>query len=189
MQPVQRLLLRLTLFFSWFISFAAVNFEGANWGLQVGWVMALLFCACYLPTLAMSRQRVLGDRQFVRGRRVLLVMIIFSVLAWTTESAGLTRLPEREMLGRSAAHTGYLTFYFIVFVCVFHALRRDRRHYWTFFRWFFLYPFIFIALWGIYQNLSTYGVVQYVDTLNNNLSTGFTYERFKDAHRVSSVFL
>jgi hypothetical protein len=43
-------------------------------------------------------------------------------------------------------------------------------------------------LWGIYQWITTFDIIPYLKIFNNNLSTGFTYLRFKDAHRTSSIF-
>lgn len=186
---IQRLLLRLTLFFCWFISFAAFNFEGANWGLQVGWVCAFLFCVSYSPTVLFSRDRFFRERTFVAAQRVLLVIFGSTAVALGLLVAGVISLPEPEMLTRTLGHTGYVVFYAWVFFCVFHALRRDADQYWGHFRWFFIYPFAFIAIWGVYQNLTTYGIAgEYLDIFNNSASTGFTYERFREAHRVSSVF-
>jgi hypothetical protein len=186
---LQRLLLKSTLFFCWFISFALFNFESANWGLQVGWVCAFLFCVSYSPSALLSHKRFFRERTFISACRVLLVIFGFTALALLMLALGVVILPEPEMLSRMLGHTGYVVFYSWVFVCVFHALRRERRAYWQYFRWFFVYPFAFIAVWGIYQNLTTYGIAgEYIDVFNNSSSTGFTYERFRDAHRVSSVF-
>lgn len=186
---IQRLLLRLTLFFCWFISFAAFNFEGANWGLQVGWICAFLFCVSYSPTVLFSRDRFLKERTFIATRHMLLVIFGSTAVSLGMLAVGAITLPEPEMLTRILGHTGYVVFYAWVFLCIFHALRRDADRYWDHFRWFFVYPFAFIATWGIYQNLTTYGVAgEYVDIFNNSASTGFTYERFREAHRVSSVF-
>lgn len=186
---IQRLFLRLTLFFCWFISFAAFNFEGANWGLQVGWVCAFLFCVCYSPTVLLSRDHFLTERTFISARRVLLVIFGSTAVSLSLLGVGAIALPEPEMLNRTLGHTGYVMFYAWVFLCVFHALRRDAARYWSHFRWFFVYPFVFITIWGIYQNLTTYGIFgEYVDIFNNSVSTGFTYERFRASHRVSSVF-
>lgn len=190
MRALHRLLIKPTLFFSWFISFAIFNFEGANWGLQWGWVFAVLFCTVYTPSMLLNRRgyRFFAERRFVGARRLFLVVFGFTGLAWLCVGVGLIDLPEPELFTRTVGHTGYLLFYAAVFLCVYHFLRRDEVRYWEYFRWFFIYPFVFIAIWGIYQNLSTYDFVAYAETFNNSLSTGFTYERFKDAHRVSSVF-
>jgi hypothetical protein len=186
---IHRLLLKPTLFFCWFISFAAFNFEDANWGLQVGWVCAFLFCVSYSPSLLLSRARFFRERTFILARRVLLVIFGFTAFALLMLASGVISLPEPEMLSRTLGHTGYVLFYAWVFLCVFHALRREQRAYWQYFRWFFIYPFVFIAIWGVYQNLTTYEIAgEYLDIFNNSASTGFTYERFRGAHRVSSVF-
>ncbi len=186
---VQRILLRFTLFFCWFISFAAYNFESSNWGLQVGWIFAFLFCLAYSPKLVTSNTHFLRERQFVAGRRLFLVIFSLTATALFLIAAGAIRLPEAEMLVRTVGHSGYLMFYAWVYLNVYHALRQDSRRYWNHFRWFFIYPFAFIASWGIYQNLTTYGIAgEYLEIFNNSASTGFTYERFRDAHRVSSVF-
>jgi hypothetical protein len=187
--PIQRLLLRLTLFFCWFISFAAFNFESANWGLQVGWICAFLFCLSYSLTVLLSKDHFLGERTFIAARRVLLVIFGSTTFSLGLIFVGAITLPNQEMLTRTLGHTGYVGFYAWVFICVFHALRRDGDQYWSHFHWFFIYPFVFIAMWGIYQNLTTYGIAgEYINIFNNSVSTGFTYERFREAHRVSSVF-
>jgi len=190
MKQLQSFLIKFTLFFCWFISFAAINFEGSNWGLQVGWIGAFLFCLSYMPRIFFkkSERRLFKRKTFQVGKRIFLVIFGFTGMAWMCNWSGLISLTDPTMMTRSLGHTGYLFFYFFVFVCIYHFLASKGQDYWIYFDWFLFYPFIFIAVWGVYQNVTTYDVLEYWTIFNNNLSTGFTYERFNFAHRVSSIF-
>lgn len=185
-------IVKATLFLAYFISFAAVNFEDSSWGFQVSWLVAGAFCLGSLPRLAlnMHRWRHFRDKRFCWGLRALLVIFGITALAWALAFAGVTELPSdgESMTRRSLGHVGYLLFYATVFVCLYGFLRERPAEYWTFFRWGTFYPFLFISVWGIYQFLSTFDWIEYATLFNNSLSTGFTYERFKDDHRVSSIF-
>lgn len=186
-----RYLLNLTLFFSWFISFAVVNFEDANWGLQLGWVFAFLFSLFYSFGSLLNARKLYACLYITPSRSVVfifLTVLSLSAIAWISFASGITQLPDDSMLSRTLGHTGYLCFYFAVYVCVSSAINNDQGNYWVYCRWFFIYPFLFIGVWGLYQFICTYGILNYNDFFNNSLSTGFTYERFRESHRVSSVF-
>jgi hypothetical protein len=189
---VHSFLLRPAVLLAFFISFAAVNFEGANWGLQWSWIFSFLFSASYLPFAIprLFRKSTYADRRLRLVVRLFAIIFGFTLFAWLCLTVGIINLPEqsRSALGRSMGHTGYLSFYAVVFACLYIFLQRHQANYWKYFRWFFCYPFIFIAAWGVYQNIATYDIIGYSEMFNNSLSTGFTYERFRAVHRVSSVF-
>ena len=190
MKLIHKVLIRFALMLAFLISFAAINFEAANWGLQWGWVFSFIFCVSYLPLVIFRRRDyiIFRDPRFIMIKRLFLIIFTNTLLAWFSIKIGLINLSDSDMLTRSMGHTGYLSFYAVVFVCVYHFLKSNPEVYWNLFRWFFLYPFIFISVWGIYQILATYEIVEYNYTFNNNLSVGFTFERFRGSHRVSSVF-
>lgn len=186
---IQRFFLCLTLFFCWFISFSVYNFEEFEWGLQAGWAFALLFCVVYMPSIIASRVQYFRSETFIIGRRILLIILGSTAISAALLSLGFIFLPDPDMADRIISHTVYILFYTVVYYCIYHALCVERLRYWFYFRWFFIYPFGFIGVWGIYQFLTTIGVGgEYVAIFNNNLSTGFTYERFRSSYRVSSVF-
>jgi hypothetical protein len=183
----QNLALKLAFFSCWFISFSLINFELQNWGLQVGWIACFLFCFIYLRNV-FTKTYVYKNPLFISTIHIFITIFVFSFLAWITYFAGFITPPTDGHLNRSMGHVGYIFFYFFVYICIYHALATQPNKYWSRFDWLFIKPFIFIAIWGIYQLLSTYDLVEYLTVFNNNLSTGFTYERFKDHHRVSSIF-
>lgn len=186
-RTIDRFFLKALLFSCWFISTALYNIEALEWGLQVGWAIGLI----YIPFRFM--QLPFSGFRFCRKKFYPLVSIVFTVIlctvgAWSFLWLGYIELPDVDFFYRSFSHTVYIFFYLLVLLSVYSAIVCDSKNYWSYFSFLFLYPFCFIAIWGCYQFLSTYDFFEYAKVFNNNLSTGFTYDRFKDSHRVSSVF-
>jgi hypothetical protein len=144
----------------------------------------------YFPIMVIQRNRAQYFREprFRAMLRFIASIFVLTGIAWGCALANITKLQDPVMLRRSMGHTGYLMFYSVTAICIFHFLRRFEKRYWDYFLWFFIYPFLFISVWGIYQNLATYDLLPYWDGFNNSLSTGFTWFRFKHDHRISSIF-
>lgn len=181
-----KIFFHLTLFFSWFISFA-INFKSFNWGLQIGWVFALLFCCAYSPNFLSHLHRA-RSRNFWSIVFVFISIFLFALVSYGLQLSGFVHLPYNTNMVRSLGHVGYLAFYFIVFLSVSDYLSDGNHRFWLAFDWFFIKPFFFISIWGLYQWVSTYEYLDYIRIFNNSLSTGFTYERFDYDHRTSSIF-
>lgn len=190
MRAIQEFIFKLSLFFSFFISFAIINIQTSNWGLQFSWVLWLLFCVTYFYSTMANRNKyyLFFQHRFLLIFFLFILIFSITILDWCAIGLQILEPHDSDGLKRSLGHTGYLLFYFVIFICTYHFLNCRRHYYWQYFKWFFIYPFLFISIWGIYQNIATYGVFPYTEIFNNNLSTGFTYLRFKDDHRVSSIF-
>jgi len=195
MRAIQIFTITLALFFSFFISFALINFESINWGLQASWFFWLIFIIFYTPSLIISRKSVFGLMKLSHTRRVIyifLTILLITVTSWILQYLGAIQPPDIDDgysgISRSISHTIYIVFYFLVFVYCRHFFLCNEKLIKRHFNFLYVYPFVFITLWGLYQAMSTYGFVNYSDILNNNLSTGFTYLRFVDSNRSSSVF-
>ncbi len=195
MRAIQIATISLALFFSFFISFALINFESFNWGLQASWFFWLIFIVLYTPNLVWSRTSIFVFFKLNNTRYVIYIflsILFITVISWVLQHLGAILTPiiddDNSGISRSIAHTIYIVFYFMVFIYCRHFFLCNEKLIRPFFKLLYLYPFVVISLWGGYQALSTYGLVGYSDILNNNLSTGFTYLRFVDSNRSSSVF-
>lgn len=178
---------KLFLFFCWFISFSIYNFESYNWGLQGSWVVGLLFILIYSLSTAPSLCK-LTNRRFLSVLYLFAIIIFLSLVSYLLQLLDFITTPEPDSIKRSLGHVGYISFYLIVFVSVYKYLSENSKKYYIYIDWFFFKPFIFISIWGLYQWLCTYDVFDYLEIFNNSLSTGFTYLRFVDDHRTSSIF-
>jgi hypothetical protein len=181
---------RLTLFFAFFNSFAIINFDDFNWGLLWSWFLSLIFINLYFYKSFIFSKKIIYDYRNTYVLKIFGIIFLSSTISWLMQWLGLILIPRDYdiSINRSFGHVGYIFFYFLVYICIYSYLKNNNNKYFIYYKWFFIYPFIFISFWGIYQNLSTYGFFNYVDIFNNSVSTGFTYERFKEDHRVSSVF-
>lgn len=186
------MIIRLAMFFSFFISFAAINFIDYHWALLWSWIFSSIFVIYYLiPTCRyIYQENTRLDERYKITIKMFLTIFSVSLISWILQALEIISIPSEYEISiiRSIGHTLYLLFYFIVFNCVYVYLIKNERNYFLYFKWMFIYSFVFISAWGIYQYISTYDIVSYSDILNNSISTGFTYDRFKDEHRVSSVF-
>ena len=181
---------RLTLFFAFFNSFAIINFYDFNWGLLWSWFLSLIFISLYFYKSFVFQKKIIYDYRNTYVLKIFGIIFLLSIISWLMQWLGLIFIPSDYdiSINRSFGHVGYIFFYFLVYICIYSYLKNNNNKYFIYYRWFFIYPFIFISFWGIYQNFSTYGFFNYIDIFNNSVSTGFTYERFKEDHRVSSVF-
>jgi hypothetical protein len=195
MRAIQIFTITLALFFSFFISFALFNFESVNWGLQASWFFWLFFIFVYTPNFILSKISVFSFLMLSNTGRVIYIIftiLLITVLSWVLQNLGAIQYEnmdgDNSGMSRSIIHSIYLLFYFVVFMYCRHFFACNKKLIRHFYKYLCIYPFVFISLWGGYQVLSTYGFVKYIDILNNNLSTGFTYLRFVDSNRSSSVF-
>jgi hypothetical protein len=90
---------------------------------------------------------------------------------------------------RSVPHLLYIIFLWFCAKNIYTYFSYNKKicHIWVR-KYFITIPFFFVGIWGIYQWISTYDIVPYIKIFNNNISTGFTYLRFKHEHRTSSIF-
>jgi hypothetical protein len=177
------------LFFSFFTSFAILNIQSIDWGLQMSWFLSLIFIIIF-PVYLLSKKHL----KFTFNKNIKYVSIYFSVvifctlLSWILQKSNVIKLENENLLFyRALSHTIYLIFCFIVFVLSSLFIQNVKNQK-NLLKWFIAFPFFIITLWGIYQWITTFDIVPYLEIFNNNISTGFTYLRFKDAHRASSIF-
>lgn len=180
-------LFRIFLFFIFFISFSVINVHAIQWGLQMSWAIAIVLF--FLYPLIKTDAVILHINRNIRIVSIyFFITTTLTIVSWILQKAGVIVFEDGDaLLARSMSHTIYLIFEYFVFVlmCIYiqnkHSHNKDVKA-------FITYPFYFIIIWGIYQWISTFDIVPYIEIFNNNISTGFTYLRFKDHHRCSSVF-
>lgn len=160
-----------------------------DWGLQVSWFIALLIFIFY-PVSKYGKFRYVITSNFKHVSIYFFIVITLTLVSILLRKWGviqLTESNESNLLSRSISHTVYLIFEYLLFVYIYVYLQDEKNHLGSL-RFFISYPFFFITIWGIYQWLTTFDLLSYIDVFNNSLSTKFTYLRFKDAHRTASVF-
>jgi hypothetical protein len=183
-----KILFRLLLFFSFFSSFAVINVPSADWGLQMSWFIGLIIFVLY-PITKRFKFRLQINRNFRLVTGFFFITLLITLLSWACQATGIIVLKDIDsnLLSRSLPHTIYLTFDYLVYLFLVMYLQGQKYHDKEI-RAFITHAFYFIILWGIYQWLTTYGILPYIKIFNNNYSTGFTYLRFAWEHRSSSVF-
>ena len=183
------ILFKALLFFSFFSSFSIFNIESADWGLQVSWFIALVIFLFY-PFTTKFVYKFPNNYNFRLVTCYFFSIIVLTIIAWILLSNGFITTQEytvEELMGRSVPHLFYFIFDYLVYVHLVCYLNEKKNHE-KLIRIFITYTFYFIVFWGIYQWLTTFDILPYWEVFNNNLSTGFTYLRFVEAHRSSSVF-
>jgi len=117
------------------------------------------------------------------------ITIIFTtIISWILQHEKIINLNNStELITRSIPHTIYILFEFFVFIFISIYLQNKQVHN-NDIKVFITYSFYFISIWGIYQWATTFDIIPYWEIFNNSSSTGFTYLRFKEAHRTASVF-
>lgn len=180
-------LFRIFFFFVFFISFSVINVPAIQWGLQMSWALALVLFFLY-PLFRRDAVVLTVNRNIRIVSIYFFSIILLTVISWISQKLGYVVFEDAGALfSRSLSHTVYLIFEYCVFILVSIYLQNSKFHDKDV-RAFITYPFYFIIIWGFYQWLSTFDIVPYLEIFNNNASTGFTYLRFKDHHRCSSVF-
>lgn len=180
---------RLFLLFSFFISFAIINFPSSKWGLQMSWFIAIIMLLIF-PQIIGYKFRISYNRNFKYVCTFFIILILLSITSLIFQSLNVIKFKDIDIIdlrSRSIPHCIYLIFEFIIYLFLTayltkHNNQRDAVI------WFITYPFYIITIYGIYQWLTTFDLVPYTAVFNNNESTGFTYLRFKDSHRCCSVF-
>lgn len=202
LQKINKFLIELFFTFSWFESFAIVNIKSIDWGFQFSWFVLLLFAIInffsyfiYFPKINITELNV---------RKLFLVFLLITIIdlcylflntnviiTWDNKYGIITsKFNTSKLFSRSLIHTCYILFLSIGCIIVFNYFKQFDYKMITKIvsKYLITIPFFFICIWGVYQWLSTYNLFPYIKIFNNNISTGFTYLRFKDLHRCSSVF-
>jgi hypothetical protein len=181
---------RLFLFFVFFVSFCIININAIDWGLQVSWFLGLILLVLY-PLVFVYNHKIILTRNFRIVTIFFFIIIFITILSWILQAAGLIyfgdTIEKNDLFSRSFSHTIYFTFEYLLFIILTIYMQYCTNHIHEI-KSFVIYPFFFIALWGIYQWFTTFDVLPYLKIFNNSLSTKFTYLRFKGEHRTSSVF-
>lgn len=185
-----RILISLVLFFSYFVSLSIFNISSVTWGLQFSWFLSIIFSIVFTFILMKKTKIVITKKfkyfilyivYFISSTIVSLVLFKYDII--TTNVA----IDKRELINRSIVHTVYILFNTIVTI-YFYIYFQQRRNYETIIKYFIFYPSVVIMLIGVYGFLATYDIVPIDNFFHNNLSLGYTFERFKSTHRTASVF-
>jgi len=118
------------------------------------------------------------------------ILILNSLLSYFLQFHGLIKFDNfkfSEIINRSLPHVIYIIFEYLIYLYLVIYLY-SRKNHGKEIKYFIIYSFFFITFWGIYQWLTTFNIIPYLEVFNNSLSTKFTYLRFKHAHRTASVF-
>ncbi|MBQ9263676.1 MAG: O-antigen ligase family protein [Clostridia bacterium] len=206
MQRIQRepkvssFLLAGILFFMFFVDFSVISVNaGTNgFGLQMPWFLCMVFVVYYVFSLVRDERKLrikfsksIITKLFIFFIAVTIIDLIYDRFIYPRAVVMDTAFTINGMIDRAIPHTIYLIY--IYFSCAFIANflttfsdYDDVLYYVR--RYAITWAFFFITIWGIYQFLTTFGLIPYIRIFNNNPSEGFTYERFRNAHRTSSVF-
>lgn len=179
---------KLFLFFAFFISFAIINFTSAQWGLQMSWCIAILMIL-FFPFIFGTKFRIPINVNFKYTTFFFSILILLTIVSWILQDNEVILFPDEDILelrSRSIPHIIYLIFEYIIYLFLIIYLYQSNSR--ISINWFIVYPFYAITIYGIYQWLTTFDILPYTEIFNNNASTGFTYLRFKYAHRACSVF-
>ena len=188
MKSVEFISLRFTLFFSWFISFAILNFPSMGWGLQTSWFFGLIFIISRLINILYTELKIRSNPSFNSVLLVLFLIVSFTTVAVIARVLELTKTSIDVDPFRTIFHTVYILFYVLLCILLFDMLSKRNVPESFMVNWFIINPFLFISVWGAYQFVATYEFIPYYRIFNNNVSTGFTWDRFYFDHRVASVF-
>lgn len=184
-----RRIFNLLFFFVFFVSFCIINIQSIDWGLQTSWFIAILIFLFY-PLYKKGKIRFVITKNFRIVSTYFVVLVsctILSVIFQKSNIIHFDNIESSELLSRCISHTIYLVFEYILYLYIYIYIQNESVQLASL-KYFIVYPFFFITLWGIYQWITTFDVLPYCDIFNNSLSTKFTYLRFKDAHRTASVF-
>lgn len=186
---VMKVLFNLLFFFSFFSSFSVINFPSSEWGLQMSWAIALIIFVTW--PFCIKKYKWESTPTLKKCAFLLISLLGLTILDWSLESLNLIKIPheiDTDLKARSVPHFIYLifdalvSFHIVCYLCIFRNNRENSI------KWLVIYPFWFITIWGIYQWITTFDILPYLKWFNNNASTGFTYLRFKSAHRTASIF-
>lgn len=172
-----------------FVSFCIINIPSIDWGLQTSWFIAILIFLFY-PLYKKGKIKFVITTNFRVVSIYFTVVVLCTILSVISQKIGFIHFEDidsSELLSRCITHTIYLVFEYILYIYIYIYIQ-NKYVYLDSLKYFIVYPFFFITLWGIYQWITTFDVVPYLDIFNNSLSTKFTYLRFKEAHRTASVF-
>ena len=160
MHSIQKTLLKLTLFFSWFISFSAYNFNSLNWSLQWSWVFGMLFCISYYPKIITTPHKLWNEntKSFFNTIILLLLIIVLSLFSWSMGFLGVIEYKEPEMIKRSIFHTIYIAYYLLLSIAAFHFIKSDQKKLQNILQLFFHLSFYFYINLG---NLSIFNNFRY----------------------------
>lgn len=184
-----RRIFNLLFFFVFFVSFCIINIPSIDWGLQTSWFIAILIFLFY-PLYKKGKIKFVITTNFRVVSIYFTVVVLCTILSVISQKIGFIHFEDidsSELLSRCITHTIYLVFEYILYIYIYIYIQ-NKYVYLDSLKYFIVYPFFFITLWGIYQWITTFDVVPYLDIFNNSLSTKFTYLRFKEAHRTASVF-
>ena len=184
MNKLISIIIKIFFLLCFFISFA-INIETWNWGMQMSWVFAFLIII--LLGIIELKLTFPVNPVFTLLRFFLAFSFLDALLFWV----GLIKpnIDSNYDIRRLIAHTCYIFIFLLICKSLYNFFReKSFQKIIVYQNYLTIYPFIIIGTYGTYQLLSTYNLVPYTDIFNNSLSTGFTYYRFVDDHRISSVF-
>ena len=201
-------LIAILFFFCFFESFAIINFGNlsinsiSGFGLQFSWFIgSILLCLNIAILLKGNKIRIKEIYSSVVWE-FYITLVVITILDYffigfmydkTIEIDGILEKYSFDFSiykSRSYVHLLYIVIIVMISRSVISLSKKMcvDDFYTLVKRWLITYPFIFICIWGIYQWITTFDIVPYVDIFNNSISTGFTYLRFKAEHRECSVF-
>lgn len=182
-------LFNLLFFFIFFVSFCAINIQSIDWGLQTSWLIAIIIFLLY-PLYKRGKIRFIITQNFRIVSTYFVIIISCTILSVFFQKGGFIHFDDidsSELLSRCISHSIYLLFEYILYIYIYIYIQNGSVQLKSL-KYFIVYPFFFITLWGIYQWITTFDILPYWDIFNNSLSTKFTYLRFKGDHRTASVF-
>jgi len=185
-----KILIRFILFFSFFVSLAVFNLQSVSWGLQLSWFLSIIFLIIFTLIL-IKRNKIIVTKKlkyfslfiiyFIISTITSLIMLKFSIIDISKD------VSSSDLINRSITHSIYLIFNFLVSIYI-YIYFQHKQSIQDIVKYFIFYPSLVIMLIGIYVFLATYSLVPVDSILHNNLSLGYTFDRFKGDHRTASVF-
>lgn len=199
------LVVKIVLMTCFFESFAIINSESisingrSGFGFQFSWFVGII-----LVTIVFIKKLNANNLKFYKSEtgKFLWIYLMLSILDFTyvvlfepqTEFyiyGEYYSVNFEDFLPRGMVHCIYILICGLIAIAVYEFLREKtgaETQLEIVKKYFVTIPFVFICIWGVYQWLTTYDLIPYIKIFNNNVSTGFTYLRFKSSHRTSSVF-
>lgn len=178
------------LFFSFFTCLAVFNISTVTWGLQFSWFLGIIFLILMLLILFI-KSKIIITRKFKYFLLFIIYFLISTFLSLFLLNQNILNLNENfdisQLTIRSVTHSIYLIFNFLVAIAI-YVYYQKRQNFDDILKYFIAYPSIVIMIIGVYGYLATFNLVPIDTFLHNNLSLGYTFERFKSDHRTASVF-
>jgi len=178
------------LFFSFFICLSVFNINTVTWGLQLSWFLGIIFIILMSLSIVI-KSNITITKKFKYYLLLVTYFIVSTFVSLFLVSQNFLNLSENfisnEIMTRSFTHFIYLIFNWIVAIHMYIYFQHTQNFNYIL-KYFISYPSIVIMLIGVYGYLATFGLVPVDTFLHNNLSLGYTFERFKSSHRTASIF-